>query len=280
MLPEEREAAKKAARVIRCARKMNNLTQTDISEMLKISQGTVSKVESADLILSSYHWMRFCEICGIAMETIGSGYIEQFGFSQVTSNRRVGKFQLSARYSNNAGMKVRDFLPLLDALQKKVGVSEYSNILKKKFKVDEDYFVNLDHQLSFYFVQDLMEEIKAQGIVIGDEDLVNVPYLEKLKKHIVGLKGNPFDQIRFPDKYCRYLNGDFSLLPFEEKEDSIHFKYSAKKHLNGFRINNEAAMMYFDYKKAYFQNLFRPLKIELLDSNGLEGNFVAHVSNS
>jgi hypothetical protein len=58
---------------------------------------------------------------------------------------------------------------------------------------------------------------------------VYVDYLEKLKKHIVGLKGNPFDQIRFPDKYCRYLNGDFSLLPFEEKEDSIHFKYSAKK---------------------------------------------------
>ncbi|MDD0851847.1 helix-turn-helix transcriptional regulator [Halobacteriovorax sp. GB3] len=280
MIQEEREAAKKAAGVIRCARKMNNLTQTDISEMLKISQGTVSKVESGDLILSSYHWMRFCEICGISMETIGTGYIEQFGYTQVTSNRRIGKFQLSARYANNAGMKVRDFLPLIDALKNNLGEKDWKSFSKKRFKIDEDYFINLDHQLSFYFVQDLIEEMINQHVEVSTEMIASSTSLEKLKKQISTLKSNPFDQIRFPDKYCRYLNGDFNLVPTDENEDRIHFKYIGKKHLNGFRVNQELANKYFQYKQQFFAQLLRPLNIDLLDSNGLEGSFVAHIAHS
>lgn len=259
---------------------MNNLTQTDISEMLKISQGTVSKVESGDLILSSYHWMRFCEICGISMETIGTGYIEQFGYTQVTSNRRIGKFQLSARYANNAGMKVRDFLPLIDALKNNLGEKEWKSFSKKRFKIDEDYFINLDHQLSFYFVQDLIEEMINQHVEVSTEMIASSTSLEKLKKQISTLKSNPFDQIRFPDKYCRYLNGDFNLVPTDENEDRIHFKYIGKKHLNGFRVNQELANKYFQYKQQFFAQLLRPLNIDLLDSNGLEGSFVAHIAHA
>jgi|GEM_PF-6006709 len=58
------------ARVIRTARKHLKLTQVLVSKKLGVSQGSLSKMETAKAEPSALQWMEFCRMTGVPMDAL------------------------------------------------------------------------------------------------------------------------------------------------------------------------------------------------------------------
>lgn len=243
MRDPERELAIKLAPIIRCARKMLGYEQTDLATLMDINQSKISRFESAKLAISSYNWMKFCEIVHLDLGVIRYEFIEKPSNATIQNKRRIGKFLLPAKYSMNAGVKIREIFPLVEQYKTQ---EKWQKLFKKEFKFDSDYFYNLDHQINLTFVNDLIENLKDK----------------KLYKKANMAKN--FQKLLASEVFKRYSKGE-NLERFEKKlgcdfninytEDTVVIE--AKNHVKPDQLDN-----YFEYKK-WFTEMFLDKKLEI-----------------
>ena len=157
MTPEEAKDAQRLSRVVRSARKLLGMTQADLARELDIQQGTLSKIESGRLILSSTQWFRFCQWVRVdPRETYATGLIDIW--SPVSSVYETsGTELLPAQYRFSAESRVRSLRPWIIWVSAKMGDRKFDEFCKAR-RVDPDCFVALPTKVSLSFLFDLIGE--------------------------------------------------------------------------------------------------------------------------
>lgn len=158
----EEATVKRTAQLIRAARKQLGFTQIDLSKRLDISQGALSKLESAILIPSAPMWFTFCELTDLPVESFKTGFIDRIEGCTPRSGRYENGFKLPKRYANDRGTKVRMLLPWLNYFSSTMGERKLVSYLENQ-KLDPDFFVNLDSQINFNFTMDIARELTQCG---------------------------------------------------------------------------------------------------------------------
>jgi DNA-binding XRE family transcriptional regulator len=170
MSPEEQETAHMLMHVIRCARKGANYNQVTMAEVMGVSQSFISKIESGNLMMSAYHWMKFCDITNIDPQSLKFGHIDALKVAKVKKQLdQQTQFRVPSKYINDSSIKVRFIWPFIEYVRKKLGDDATEVFFKKHFKTDYDFLFNLDHQVNRLFFYDLIDKLKENKLITGNE---------------------------------------------------------------------------------------------------------------
>ena len=143
------------ARLWKVGRLLAGKTQDELSQILGISQSSISKYESMALEPSASDWYQFCQFVGIdAHKTLTLGYIDGkkkfkhhlFGDSML---------KLPMRYRRDFLLKIRELIPFRKCVQNELGVDAWEAFLDKN-KIDDDIFFIYDFQVSLSLLEDLI----------------------------------------------------------------------------------------------------------------------------
>ncbi len=150
----DKESYKNVSMVMRAGRKNNNLQQTDIADLLSLTQSTISKFERGDLVPTAPEWIAYCNLVNIPYSCLESGIIDHFARTSIMEDEIENGFKLPAKYSNLRGISVRSVLPIINFLKYKWGDETVRKYLKK-MKIDLDYFTILDNLINYNLYFDL-----------------------------------------------------------------------------------------------------------------------------
>ena len=152
-----------AAGVIRAGRKLRGLSQTDLAQHLGVSQSWVSKVESAQLLPNAEEWFEACQLYGVDSEdSFRTGLIDN-AKSTVMGNLYPGSsIKLPKHLLENSASKVRAVRPFLLHFENNFGKKKLHDYLIKE-KIDPDFFLILDNQISIRFLTKLMADLTQMG---------------------------------------------------------------------------------------------------------------------
>jgi transcriptional regulator with XRE-family HTH domain len=159
---KERESAGRIAGLMRVARKRSSLTQTAVADGLGISQSALSKMESARLIPSAPQWFTFCEITKISPDCMTLGYIERNKPATLGRGEVEGGFRLPKQFAEFRGSKIRAVMPFVIVFREAFGEEKFNQYLES-LKLDPDFFMDLDNQISLNFVLETMRTLVSRG---------------------------------------------------------------------------------------------------------------------
>lgn len=158
----------KTASICRAGRKMMGLTQEELANRLKISQGSLSKYEAALQMPSACDWYQLCsELTIDSHQAIRFGCIDnQANFRQALYQNNT--FRMNERYKEDDFLKIREIRPIWEYIKTKVSKEELNIYLKEK-GIDSDIFCVLDIQVSLYLLLDLLDfaqqKIKSDALI-------------------------------------------------------------------------------------------------------------------
>lgn len=155
---------RKAARVIRAARKMLRLSQAKAAKELGISQAKFSRFESGTMVPSALEWLEFCELTSISPQSILHGNFDQGELKtiQLRSGVWEGGFVLPERYSRNRGSRPLSLSPILKFSEKILG-EKSAEELYKSMGIDPDFFACQQNQISVQFAFDVISSHLTAG---------------------------------------------------------------------------------------------------------------------
>jgi transcriptional regulator with XRE-family HTH domain len=165
MIDEER-----LAHIIYSARKRKGITQAEIARTTGITQGTLSKIESAVCSVSAKHWFLLSDLLEIPTSSVWSGYIDRGikpRFETVKNS-----FKLPKTYYENAFSTVKEITPFLIYIERAFGKEKLEAYFKEK-KLNKYFFVDLNNKINFLFASDLL-----LGFYSPEE--INVSLFEKI----------------------------------------------------------------------------------------------------
>ena len=255
---QERAAAVKISRIIRAARKQLGLNQETIAKQLSISQSALSKLEHGTLIPSAPQWFEFCRTMGIAPESFIGGYIERNRAATLQHGDREGTFKLPKKYCANRGSKVRAVLPFLNYLKNVLGEKKQRELIKS-FKVDPDFFVDLDNQISLQFSLDI-------GRYLIKEKLLKASDIGKLTKPIgtpelhgalhanYAGKQDPILLLTALLLNSRLYECNFKYSIEDQNKNLFEFSVEPEKHMSSISYkDDELGDFLCRYKRSYFE---------------------------
>lgn len=152
----------KLSAVLRSARKRHGYSQNEFARALKTTQGTLSKIENAQLTVDAHTWFDACDILKIPPHSLRAGLIDIAEPGSVQSVERLGKYRIPKKYGAHAGSTVRSALPFLQFFEKCEGGAGLREYLESK-KLDPDYFVQLNNPINLRFIVDLVGDMDARG---------------------------------------------------------------------------------------------------------------------
>lgn len=160
----EAKTAQKIGRIMRAVRKQEGLNQSTMASRLDISQGALSKYESATNIPSAHVWMEFCSSLKVPSHSYEDGYIDHQHPISVQDVKSVGSYKLPERYSHQCGSTARTVSPFLYLFKEKFGeekLNEYFDYVD----FDRDFFVNLSNPLNVNFSLDMARVMIEKGVL-------------------------------------------------------------------------------------------------------------------
>jgi transcriptional regulator with XRE-family HTH domain len=256
--PEEQKTAEVCAHIMRVTRKSNRITQEDLARDLGISQSALSRMEHGSLIPSAHHWMAFCQITGIATDSIMTGIVDILKPVRLSSPDRVGSFKLPRVYRKDAGSTSRSMLPFVHFMVETMGKDKAKEWMKSR-KLDLDYFYNLNHPINLNFCLDISQSLVESGeLKPGHLDAIT-GLVAGEKTH--GLLHHQYDAC--PDASTRLqtlihhaayyeCNFDYKIEAFTP--GYIDMSIKPKEHLAqwDYKDNNQLGDFLCQYKKSYF----------------------------
>lgn len=259
MTSEERTAAKKISRIMRAARKELGLTQEMVSSRLGISQSALSKLEHGSLVPSAPQWFEFCEMTHISTDSLISGYIEKIRPADLIESAREGSFKLPRKYARHRGSKVRALLPFLDFLQNSLGEEKLKEFLVSS-RMDPDFFINLDNQISLEFCLDVARSLiqkkylKAENISNLTRP-VNTPSMHGFLRGKYGQEGNKKARLQLLLSNSKSYECNFHYTVQDLKPDHVVFSIRPEEHLeeSSYRHDPDLGDFLCRYKKSYFE---------------------------
>lgn len=148
--------------VVCAARKQVGLTQYDLCKRMGISQSNLSKIEANTLKPTADVWIEFCESFSLPVDSFKSGYIDSINKNKIKdfSNKKIIEEKLV--YQDNAFLRVRFLIPILENIKLLFGENEYYRVIKK-LGLELHQIHNRDTLLNFSFVKDLLEEFELSA---------------------------------------------------------------------------------------------------------------------
>lgn len=282
MTPEERKTARNTARIIRSARKHANLTQTELAQVLEVSQSAVSKLESGLLIPSVYQWFEFCRYTNIPTDSHEIGYLDSLSPISIAQGEFEGGFRIPKKYSHAKGSSIRSIRPFVLWLENKLGEKKASSVLKD-LGVDPDFFMYYGHQISLRFCADLVTWMIQKGYLLS-EDLRGLAGVVKMKNNHGSLAqayASATDAIDLLSKVlskAQFYEANFFYKIEDQLKGSIDFSISANEHILADRQLRDESFGQFlaKYRQIYFENIselggFQPGTLEVLSSSANVG---------
>lgn len=260
---KERIAAAKTARIIRAARKQLSLTQTEVAAHLGVSQSALSKLENGILVPSAPQWFDFCRMTGISTESLLTGVIERNRPAALENGSREGTFKLPKKYATDRGSKVRAMLPFLTFLKTALGERKAREFIKS-MKLDPDFFVDLDHQISLGFCLDVSRYLIR-------ERLLKPKSLSALTKTVSLPETHGSLQLKYNQAHG--TSNLLQVLLLSSRQYECNFKYqiehigpasldvsiTPEKHLERLSYRNDPELGNFlcQYKRSYFEHFMQ-----------------------
>lgn len=245
---------------MRAARKRSELTQQSVAARLGISQGALSKIENGILIPSAPQWFEFCEMTSISPDSLTAGYIDN-GTSAVLMQKGSDlPFKMPRAYLENRGSKVRAMLPFLAYFRSLMGEEKLEEYLKAN-KIDPDFFVQMDNQISLAFCLDISRFLISKGYFKPED-------FPKLKEAVVNptahgrlhrsyeATGNAANLISVLLRNSKQYECNFSYSLEEQGQQHLVLSVAPEAHLAEFDYKNDPVLGDFlcRYKKYYFES--------------------------
>lgn len=161
---EEEIVIKRIARLVRATRKQLGLSQESIASKLGLIQSALSRIETGSQMLSAPQWAEFCRFTGISPDSIITGFVDLKRPTTLKQDDRDGTFRIPRRYAKNRGSKIRAMVPFLNYFEATFGEENLHKYLKAQ-KIDPDFFICLDNQISINFCLDMAEHFSKQGVL-------------------------------------------------------------------------------------------------------------------
>jgi transcriptional regulator with XRE-family HTH domain len=156
------EITAKMARILRATRKQRAMTQMEMSNLLEITQGTLSKIENGEFPVTAPQWIRFCQATGVPLDSVSHGFVDFLRPAQLEPGPRTNGFRLPKRYAPDRGCKVRSVMPFLLYFEAVVGKDKLDHYLEAK-DIDRDFFICMDNQINFQFMLDIAGDLETMG---------------------------------------------------------------------------------------------------------------------
>ena len=247
---------------MRAARKRAGLTQVGVSTGLGISQSALSKMESARLIPSAPQWFAFCDIARISPDSLTLGYIEHNKPATLGRGEIESGFRLPKQFAEFRGSKVRAVMPFIIVFKEIFGEEKFDQFLESH-KLDPDFFMDLDNQISLNFVLESMRTLVSKGDFKAKD-------FSRMSRAVVnpGVHGGLL--------YSRYKDASDSIVRFKSlignaRQYECNFRYGLEDesragvvlsiepepHLGAFDYRNDSVLgnALCRYKQHYFQEV-------------------------
>ncbi len=241
MNPSEVECAPKVARMVRCARKLSGLTQKEVCSNLRISQSYLSKIEHGINVPSVVFWAEFCQLTGVNLDSVVSGYLDNMTFSQVESGNNNTGINIPQRYSYLRSMKIRGLNTMLFFAKETLGEAGFEQIVTE-MGIDPDYFFNYDNQLNINFLNDFISILRAKQTnhhldlsrIYG---FINEPMAHGNFSKKIFADNDPISKIKKLIKHSRKYEANFTYEILEDSSTKLAFSIRPEEHLEEFRKN-------------------------------------------
>ena len=263
----ETSMARRAARLMRSARKQKEFNQREVALRLGITQGNLSKMENGILVPSAPQWFEFCEMTGISPISLTQGYLERNSPAQLRSGGSEGGFSLPSDYSRERGSKVRAMIPFLAYFEKTFGEDKLESYLES-LRLDPDFFVNFDNQISMNFCLDISRYLIGKGFLRTRDIPKIVKPIQSVEMHgsihqsynEEGEKTKPLNRLRILLMNSASYECNFQYQIEEDQRRSLIMSVKAGDHLKDLDYRDDPTLGDFlcQYKKAYFQRFASP----------------------
>jgi DNA-binding XRE family transcriptional regulator len=262
----EQQKLEKIAAVVRAGRKLNGLTQVELSQRIGVSQSWVSKVESAILVPHATEWFEMCRLFSIdSEESFYSGVIDNCNSTKMDNLYPNSLFNLPRAFKTNPNSKVRAARPFVTFLEEKMGPEKLSQYFRQN-KLDPDFFVVLDNQISIEFLLKLLSDLIGTGILKRSDiakiaELCSQPESHGLLSAEYNREQTDQQRLAALIKNSPLYETNFSYEIAEQNHHHFALTVSPQPHLslNALRRDGlEDALC--QYKQHYFKNFIRYAK--------------------
>ena len=157
----EQEDARRLAPVIRAARKLRGLSQSDVSKSLEVSQRTFSNIEKGKAAISGSLWFRLAQILDLsAQHCFTEGIIDN---TDHLTDPAATDLVIPKVYTHNAHSTIRTSQPFFNFFVSRCGEKTLNEFLSEHVGIDPDirYIYNL--RLSVRFNCDLAAFLIQKG---------------------------------------------------------------------------------------------------------------------
>ena len=242
------------SKILLCARKRKGLTQTQVSSMTGITQGTLSKVESYQCSVSAKHWFLLSRILDIPSDSVWSGYIDR-GIRPCNETEK-NVFKLPKKYLKNSHSSVKEIIPILQYIREKFGEEQLKEALNQ-LKVTDLFFVDLNNKINFLFACDLLKSFYGENL---SEQLFKEIAKYSKDANLQGThsrefqkKNNSLSLLRVYLESAPYRQDAYSYNITEKTSEFIKFELVPNK--DAFATTQKVKSIFIPFKKAYIEAL-------------------------
>ncbi len=238
--------------ILYATRKHLGVNQTTLAPQLGLDQSALSRVESGKQMLSAPQWFTFCAITGVQPDSVTRGY-----FSLPTA---LSAIRLPSRYNSERRTRVRGILPLLEHTKQALGDAAIDEILRK-LKVDPDFVMNMNAQVNFNFILDLVSETalrlgSSQAAIDRTADIATrLDSQNELAPLIAAFKTQPILLMTLVVQHLTSLGSDFSYQVTASSATQIDISVQPGDHLNAteLRTHEVFSKIYPSYQRTFFE---------------------------
>lgn len=250
----------KTPEILRALRKYHGINQVQLSQIIGVSQGTMSKLEAGILDLSATQWVYLCQKYNLDPTIISTGRIEAFDNIKIDPNcsNSYGNFKINKRYQYLMGSTNRTVYPFIKFLERKAG-PEKTNEFFKAIKVDRDYFSIQNLPINILIIEDIFNYLVKLGLIsIGNvgEILKMVPASE-VHEHILSQLSKSSEPDKTFKKFTKSISDLYEVNSHYEFEgnDDCFVKVRNSNHMSEFDLSDEFCVFREAYNLSHFNKL-------------------------
>ncbi|MCB9090919.1 MAG: helix-turn-helix transcriptional regulator [Halobacteriovoraceae bacterium] len=252
----QKPIAFKIGRLLRAARKMNNISQVEACHSLQLTQGTLSKIENGVLIPKTDLWFEFCDFYKLDVNAYYFGVVDNFKTIKTSDISRVGLFSIPQEWGEVSTVGVRGISPYRKLFVEELSEKEFEDFCDLK-KMDSDYFRIFDNAINYRFEFELVEFLIDKRILGSKKlkkliDAVLDPNCHGVSSRCFKNLGPKQSLEHFIDIFDRYNSG-FKMSVIGESKDKIEIKIDPIEELSTFDFT-KLKNFYFNFFQTILES--------------------------
>lgn len=253
-----KEALLNIAILFKATRKFYRLQQTEFAAILQVTQGTISKIESASMHPELGLWFKFLKAFNVIDPYCFTYGGVEFSESSFSNLKKEGS-SLAPRFNfenNDTILKVRKIRPIVDILIKKH--SKVFETYLKENKIGVEIFYILNHPLSTDFVDSFFTFLDQNKITAKSLSYLDLHFESSLGR----IKDSLVSSSHRPEDFFNILNSNGDALArynFKGKEGEYYFNINPELNKKVQELENKDFIINFDILYPY--NVMKSTKI-------------------